>query len=74
MLNSVKSLDEFLDLQKKVHNESYKGALKYFRAAVNSTPPTLEALFPLVQVLKHVSVIYQIVQSIHSSKPVVFRV
>lgn len=51
VLYSVKSIDEFLDLQKKVHNESYKGALKYLRAALNSTPPTLEALFPLVQML-----------------------
>ncbi|KAL8087838.1 uncharacterized protein LOC141697523 [Apium graveolens] len=51
VLYSVKSLDEFLDLQKKVHNESYKGALKYLRAALDSTPPTLEALFPLVQML-----------------------
>lgn len=51
VLYSVKNIDEFLDLQKKVHNESYKGALKYLRAALNSTPPTLEALFPLVQML-----------------------
>ncbi|KAK1389283.1 TAF RNA polymerase I subunit A [Heracleum sosnowskyi] len=51
VLYSVKSLDEFIDLQKKVRNESYKAALKYFRAALNSTPPMLAALFPLVQML-----------------------
>uniref|UniRef100_A0A164WDE0 Uncharacterized protein n=1 Tax=Daucus carota subsp. sativus TaxID=79200 RepID=A0A164WDE0_DAUCS len=51
VLYSVKSLDEFLYLQKKVHNESYKGALKYLRAALHSVPSTPEALFPLVQML-----------------------
>ncbi|XP_063947348.1 uncharacterized protein LOC108192343 isoform X2 [Daucus carota subsp. sativus] len=51
VLYTVKDLDEFLYLQKKVYNESYKGALKYLRAALDSTPPTLEALFPLVQML-----------------------
>lgn len=72
VLYSVKSLDEFLYLQKKVRNESYKGALKCLRVALDSTPPAPEALFPLVQVVKHLLVIFQISQSTHSSILVVF--
>lgn len=50
-LNSTKNLDDFLYVRKKIHNDSYKGALKYLRFALNSTPPIYEALLPLVQVL-----------------------
>lgn len=51
-LNSTKNLDEFLYVQKKIHNDSYKSALKYLRLALNSTPPMYEALLPFVQVTK----------------------
>lgn len=72
VLYTVKDLDEFLYLQKKVYNESYKGALKYLRAALDSTPPTLEALFPLVQVIKYIKLIFQVVEITHSPTGVVF--
>lgn len=48
--NLEDALYEYRELQKKLHINEYKNALKHLGAALYSTPPVSEALHPLIQV------------------------
>ncbi|KAE8124759.1 hypothetical protein FH972_019615 [Carpinus fangiana] len=43
--------EDFLDLYRKMLNDYYRNAVKYFQLALHATPPLLVALLPLIQLL-----------------------
>lgn len=49
--HTTENLEDFINMQRKIHNDHYKGAVTYLRLALYSTPPTFEALLPLIQML-----------------------
>ncbi|KAK6154296.1 hypothetical protein DH2020_008544 [Rehmannia glutinosa] len=49
--SSHENLEDVLYMHRKLHNNHYKSALKYLRVALYSTPPVVEALHPLIQML-----------------------
>ncbi|KAL6561772.1 hypothetical protein OROMI_017373 [Orobanche minor] len=49
--SSLENLDDALCMHRKLHNNYYDNALKYLRVALYSTPPVVEALQPLIQML-----------------------
>ncbi|KAL6538313.1 hypothetical protein OROGR_012301 [Orobanche gracilis] len=49
--SSLENLDDALYMHRKLRNNYYDNALKYLRVALYSTPPVVEALQPLIQML-----------------------
>ncbi|XP_048437035.1 uncharacterized protein LOC108868684 isoform X1 [Pyrus x bretschneideri] len=43
--------EDFMNSQTTIFNDSFRNAVKYLRLALHSTPPVLQALLPLVQLL-----------------------
>ncbi|XP_040986567.1 uncharacterized protein LOC121234622 isoform X2 [Juglans microcarpa x Juglans regia] len=43
--------EDFINLHRKMLNDYYMDAVKYFQQALHSTPPLSEALLPLIQLL-----------------------
>ncbi|CAN6555255.1 unnamed protein product [Malus baccata var. baccata] len=43
--------EDFMNSQTTIFNDSFRNAVKYLRRALHSTPPVLQALLPLVQLL-----------------------
>ncbi|XP_024979581.1 uncharacterized protein LOC112516649 [Cynara cardunculus var. scolymus] len=48
---STNNLEDFVSFQRRIHNDHYKAAVKHLRGAVHSSPPAIEALLPLIQML-----------------------
>ncbi|KAK3036303.1 hypothetical protein RJ639_031275, partial [Escallonia herrerae] len=51
LCHSKQNLEDFIFMQKKMHNDYYKAAVNYLRVALHSTPPVFGALLPLIQIL-----------------------
>lgn len=51
LLVSDESLEDAVYKHRKLLNSYHKSAVKHLRVALHSTPPVIEALHPLIQVL-----------------------
>lgn len=49
--SSHESLEDAVYKHRNLHNSHYKSAVKHLRVALHSTPPAIEALHPLIQML-----------------------
>ncbi|KAH6775599.1 hypothetical protein C2S52_013160 [Perilla frutescens var. hirtella] len=49
--SSHENLEDAVHIHRKLLNKHYKSAVKHLRVALHSTPPAIEALHPLIQML-----------------------
>ncbi|KAK9078219.1 hypothetical protein SSX86_002276 [Deinandra increscens subsp. villosa] len=75
-LPRTNNLEDFISLQRSIQNDHYKAAVKHLQNALHSSPPTVEALLPLIQMLllgdqvkEAIEEVESVVQNSHAALP-----
>ncbi|PIN16025.1 hypothetical protein CDL12_11321 [Handroanthus impetiginosus] len=72
-LPSSENLDNAVYMHRKLLNSDYKSALKHLRVALDSKPPVLEALHPLIQMLLMGDQVHEALDELENSSDMVLH-